>query len=75
MPLAAALPLPGVALVVLGGLLYTGGAIVFGSERPNPLPGTFGFHEIWHVAVILGALCHFLFMYFYVLPLSGPAGP
>ncbi len=74
-PLAAALPLPALVLLVAGGLLYTGGAVVFGSERPNPLPGVFGFHEIWHVAVILGALAHFLLMYLYVLPIEGPAGP
>ncbi|MEJ0072879.1 MAG: hemolysin III family protein [Candidatus Saccharibacteria bacterium] len=42
--------------------------MLFVIEKPNPLPGVFGFHEIWHVIVALAALCHFLFMYIYLLP-------
>lgn len=45
-------------LVVVGGLLYTGGAIVYGMKRPNPRPGHFGFHEIFHVCTVLAFLCH-----------------
>ena len=68
---AAGRTLPFAALVWLlaGGILYSGGAVVFTRERPNPLPGVFGFHEIWHLAVIAGALAHFFFMFQYVLPL------
>ncbi len=58
----------GVSLVGLGGVFYTIGAIIFGIHKPNPIPGKFGFHEIWHIFVILAALSHFLFMYFFVLP-------
>ena len=45
-------------LVVVGGLLYTGGAVVYALKRPNPWPGHFGFHEIFHVCTVLAFLCH-----------------
>ncbi|WP_344094266.1 PAQR family membrane homeostasis protein TrhA [Microbacterium deminutum] len=47
-----------VILVAIGGLLYTGGAIVYAMKRPNPWPGHFGFHEIFHVCTVLAFLCH-----------------
>ena len=49
-----------------------GGGWVYQSEEPNPVPGRFGFHEIWHVAVIVGALFHYCFMWFCVLPYASP---
>ncbi len=48
------------------------GGWIYQSEVPNPLPGRFGFHEIWHLAVMAGALLHYLFMWFYVLPYASP---
>ncbi|GAA1470625.1 PAQR family membrane homeostasis protein TrhA [Microbacterium thalassium] len=45
-------------LVVVGGLLYTVGAVVYALKRPNPWPGHFGFHEIFHVCTVLAFLCH-----------------
>ena len=45
-------------LVIVGGLLYTGGAIVYALKQPNPWPGHFGFHEIFHVCTVLAFLCH-----------------
>jgi hemolysin III len=47
-----------VILVAIGGLLYTGGAIIYALKRPNPWPGHFGFHEIFHVCTVLAFLCH-----------------
>lgn len=45
-------------LVCVGGLLYTAGAIVYALKKPNPWPGHFGFHEIFHVCTVLAFLCH-----------------
>ncbi|QLD13162.1 PAQR family membrane homeostasis protein TrhA [Microbacterium oleivorans] len=45
-------------LVVIGGLLYSGGAVVYALKKPNPWPGHFGFHEIFHVCTVLAFLCH-----------------
>jgi len=45
-------------LVCIGGLLYTAGAIVYAMKKPNPWPGRFGFHEIFHVCTVLAFLCH-----------------
>jgi len=45
------------ALMIAGGLLYSGGALVLALHRPNPWPRTFGSHEIWHAATIGAAAC------------------
>lgn len=45
-------------LILVGGLLYSVGAIFYATRRPNPWPDTFGYHELFHAAVSLAALCH-----------------
>lgn len=45
-------------LVIVGGVLYTLGAIVYAMKKPNPWPDHFGFHEIFHVCTVLAFLCH-----------------
>lgn len=50
----------------LGGVFYTGGAIIYGIKKPNPIPGYFGFHEIWHIFVMGGAFSHFWAIYTYL---------
>ncbi|AXI99611.1 hemolysin III [Cyclonatronum proteinivorum] len=55
--------------IIAGGLSYTIGAVVYGLKRPDPWPGTFGFHEIWHLFVMGGTFAHFWVVYRY-LPLS-----
>lgn len=59
-----------VGLLVLGGVFYTVGAGIFMIEKPNPIPGKFGFHEIWHIFVLAGAASHYLLMYLFLLPYS-----
>ncbi len=44
-------------LVLVGGLFYSGGAVVYALKRPNPWPGRFGFHEIFHACTLLAFLC------------------
>jgi hemolysin III len=68
MPLYKTCGLGGVLWMAAGGLSYTIGGVFFMREKPNPIPGRFGFHEIWHIFVILGAAGHFGFLYLYVLP-------
>jgi hemolysin III len=48
------------ALVVIGGVLYTVGVFILGAKRPDPFPRVFGYHEIWHVFVVAAAVCHFI---------------
>jgi hemolysin III len=45
-------------LLVVGGLLYSMGAIFYATRRPNTWPATFGYHEYFHACVSLAALCH-----------------
>jgi hemolysin III len=47
-------------LILAGGLFYTVGAVVYGLKRPNPIPGVFGFHEIFHTLTLLAFLCHWV---------------
>jgi hemolysin III len=67
-PLVSRLPLCAILLLIAGGAMYVGGNVIFSIEKPNPVPGKFGFHEIWHLCVLAGAFFHFLIMYLYVLP-------
>jgi hemolysin III len=47
-------------LMVVGGLLYTLGALVYGFKRPNPSPTWFGFHEVFHSLTILAFVTHYV---------------
>ena len=55
-----ALPVWVISWLVAGGVIYTLGAIVYSTRIFNFVPGIFGFHEIWHIFVILAALAHFV---------------
>ena len=55
-----------VALIAAGGLLYTLGALVYGTKRPNPSPRWFGFHEIFHAFTILAFAAHYIAVSFSV---------
>jgi hemolysin III len=65
-----AVPAEGMAWVLTGGLTYSAGALVYGLKRPNPVPGVFGFHEIWHLFVVAGSACHFWAVLRYLVPLA-----
>lgn len=49
-----------VAWFIGGGLLYSLGALAYALQRPNPWPDLFGYHEVFHTLVVLGAACHFV---------------
>ena len=48
------------ALLIAGGVWFTAGAMVYLFRRPDPWPRVFGFHEVFHVMIILGCTCHFI---------------
>jgi hemolysin III len=54
-------------LVALGGLLYTLGAVVYATRRPDPAPTVFGYHEIFHALVIAAAALQYSVVAFFVL--------
>jgi hemolysin III len=58
------------ALIALGGVLYTTGAVVYALKRPDPAPRIFGFHEIFHAFTIVAAGLHYAVIAFWVLPLA-----
>jgi hemolysin III len=58
----------GMLLIGAGGLLYTAGAVVYATQRPNPNPAVFGYHEIFHLFVIAAAAVHFAAVAIYALP-------
>ncbi len=58
----------GTMLVAAGGLLYTAGAVVYATQRPNPNPAIFGYHEVFHLFVIAAAVAHFSAVAFFALP-------
>ena len=64
----AALPLAASALIVVGALAYMVGAFVYARRLPDPWPHWFGFHEVFHLLVILGSAAHFVAIWRYVVP-------
>src|SRR5512133_3917491 len=58
-------------LLLVGGLVYTAGAVVYALRSPDPFPGVFGYHEIFHLLVIAAAACHFVVVFRVVRMLAG----
>ena len=70
-PAAQVIPaMPAAALVwlLVGGLLYSTGALIYGARRPNPFPRIFGFHEVFHLFVVVGSVIHFVVVAAYLMP-------
>ncbi len=57
--LLAGLGAGGFALLVAGGAAYSAGAVVYGRRRPDPAPGVFGYHEVFHTCTVVGAALHY----------------
>ena len=66
-PMLKTIPLGGILWMVAGGLLYTIGAVIYGTKWPKLKSKVFGFHELFHVFVLYGSFCHFWVMFRYVL--------
>ena len=58
--LLAALPAWVLTWLIIGGVTYTLGAVVYSTKMFNFVPGVFGFHEVWHIFVLLAAAAHFV---------------
>lgn len=56
----AALPTWVFVWLIIGGAVYTLGAVVYATKIFNFVPGVFGFHEIWHIFVLIAAAAHFI---------------
>jgi len=65
-PLVQALSTGALIWLLAGGLFYTAGGVIYALKRPDPWPSCFGFHEIFHILVMLGTFSHFWVMYRYV---------
>ncbi len=51
-------------LLLIGGIIYTVGALVYAIKRPNPFPRVFGYHEIFHILVVIASVFYFKVIYF-----------
>lgn len=66
-PLSQVLTPVSLFLLVLGGILYTIGGVIYGIKPKKLTFGAFGFHEIFHIFIMLGSLCHFISVFFYII--------
>lgn len=64
-PLIQSLPAGGIMWLVIGGVIYSIGGVIYTIKKPNIDP-KFGYHELWHTLVLLGAACHYIVILFYV---------
>ncbi len=69
-PLNHAMVNGGMSWLVAGGLFYTVGAVIYAKDKPNLWPGKFSAHDLWHVFVLAGSLCHYIFMLAYIARLN-----
>lgn len=67
-----AMPTGALVWLALGGFFFTLGAIGYITKKPDFIPGVFGFHEVWHIMVILGCLSHFILVAVYVAASPSP---
>ena len=68
-----AVPVGALVWLFAGGLFFTVGAIIYITKKLDFVPGVFGFHEVWHIFVILGCASHYIVIATFVAPFAGPA--
>ncbi len=64
------LPIEAIILMMIGGLLYTIGGIIYATKWFDFFPNRFGFHEIFHLFIASGSTVHFFMMFLYILPVG-----
>nr|WP_317333333.1 hemolysin III family protein [uncultured Romboutsia sp.] len=57
----------GIVLLILGGIFYTIGAVIYGLNPRALKFKSLGFHDIFHIFILLGSLCHFFAIFKYVI--------
>ncbi len=65
-PLSQKMDPAGLMWMVIGGVFYSVGALIYAIKKPDPWPGLFGFHEIFHIFIMLGSVSHYWMVYRYV---------
>ncbi len=63
------LPVGAIVWLMAGGITFTLGAVVYVTKKLDFKPGVFGFHEVWHIFVLVGCFCHFIMVAFYIAPM------
>jgi hemolysin III len=66
----AVLPWISVATLFLGGVLYTIGAVIYARKKPDPFPTIWGYHEVFHLFVILGSVAFVICVWVWALPFA-----
>jgi hemolysin III len=56
-----------IVLLVVGGIAYTVGGVIYARRRPDPLPSIFGYHELFHALTIVGVACQYVAIAFFVI--------
>jgi len=62
------MPTGAIIWLIIGGIIFSIGAVVYMTKLMDFKPGVFGYHESWHIFVIVGCLCHFILILAYVAP-------
>jgi hemolysin III len=55
-------------LIAGGGVLYSIGAVIYATRRPDPAPAVFGYHEVFHTLVVVAAAMHYVVVATVVMP-------
>lgn len=66
--IARAIGSTGTLLLAAGGVAYTAGAVIYAMQKPNPVPNVFGYHEVFHLLVVIAIALQYSVVAFYVLP-------
>jgi hemolysin III len=65
--LASRMNLAAIVLLLIGGIAYTAGAVIYARRRPDPAPAVFGYHELFHALTIVAVACQYVALAFFVI--------